>query len=93
MHLVVSNLGPPQSLVGLHRWSNRPSEKLDFSMPCCSILLRESEYITLFEMPSILSELQPLKVWLKYIGLKTDHRKSWIFLCPVVAFCSEIQNI
>ena len=51
-----------QSLVGLHRWSNRLLEKLDFSMPCCSILLRESEYITLFEMPSILSELEPIQV-------------------------------
>ena len=51
----------PQSLVKIHRTENGPSEKLDFSMPCCSILLRESEYITLFEMPSILSELQPSK--------------------------------
>ena len=48
----------PISLVGLHRWSNRPSEKLDFSMPCCSILFTDSEYIPLFETPSILSELQ-----------------------------------
>ena len=41
----------PQSLVGLHRWLNRPSEKLDFSIPCCSILFTELEYIALFEMP------------------------------------------
>ena len=27
-------------------------------MPCCSILFTDSEYTTLFEMPSILSELQ-----------------------------------
>ena len=27
-------------------------------MPCCSILFADSEYTTLFEMPSILSELQ-----------------------------------
>ena len=40
-------------------------------------------------MPSILSELEPLKVWLKYIGLKMVHRKSWIFLFHVVAFCSD----
>ena len=44
-------------------------------------------------MHLVLSELQPLKVWLKYIGAKTVHRKSWIFLCHVVAFCSQIQNI
>ena len=83
----------PQSLVKIHRTKNGPSEKLDFSMPCCSILPRESEYITLFEMPSILSELEPLKVWLKYIGPKTVHQKSWIFLFLIVAFCSQIQNI
>ena len=51
-----------QSLVGLHRWSNRSLEKLDFSMPCCSILHTDSEYTTLFETPSILSELEPIKV-------------------------------
>ena len=44
-------------------------------------------------MHLVLSELEPLKVWLKYIGLKMVHWKSWIFLCPVVAFCSESQNI
>ena len=82
----------PQSLVGLHRWSNQPLEKLDFSIPCCSILLTNSEYITLFEMPSILSELEPVKVWLKYIGPKPLCRKSWNFLSHV-AFCSQIQNI
>ena len=53
----------PQSLVKIHRTENSPSEKLDFSIPCCSILFTDSEYITLFEMPSILSELEPLKVW------------------------------
>ena len=40
---------------------NGPSEKLDFSMPCCSILFTDSEYTTLFETPSVLSEL-PLKI-------------------------------
>ena len=64
-----------------------------FSMSCCSILFTDSEYTTLFETPSILSELQPIKVWLKYIGPKMVHWKSWIFLCHVVAFCSQIQNI
>ena len=44
-------------------------------------------------MHLVLSELQPLKVWLKYIGPKTVHWKGWIFLCHVVAFCSHIQNI
>ena len=82
----------PQNLVGLHRWSNRPSEKLDFSILCCSILFTESEYIDLFETPSILSELEPLKVWLKYIGPKMVRRKSWNLLSHVVAFCSQIQN-
>ena len=89
MHLILSKL---ESLK-IHRTENSLSEKLDFSMPCCSILLRESEYITLFEMPSILSKLEPLKIWLKYIGPKMVHQKSWIFLFPIVAFCSQIQNI
>ena len=62
-HLVLSELGPPQSLVKIHRTENGPLEKLDFSMPCCSILFTDSEYITLFETPSILSELEPLKLW------------------------------
>ena len=31
-------------------------------MPCYSILFTDSEYITLFETPSILSELEPIKV-------------------------------
>ena len=44
---------------------NGPSEKLDFSMPCCSILFADSEYTTLFESPSILSELQPIS----FVGL------------------------
>ena len=44
-------------------------------------------------MHLILSELEPIKVWLKYIGPKTDHWKSSIFLCHIVAFCSQIQNI
>ena len=42
-------------------------------------------------MPSILSELEPLKTWFKYIGPKMVHQKSWIFLFHVVAFCSQIQ--
>ena len=46
----------------MHRSKNGPSEKLDFSMPYCSILFTDSEYTTLFEMPSILSELEPIKV-------------------------------
>ena len=50
MHLIL-NARAHQSLVGLHRWSNQLSEKLDFSMPHCSILVTDSEYITLFEMP------------------------------------------
>ena len=40
-----------------------------------------------------LRELEPIKVWLKYIGPKMDHQKGWIFLCHIVAFCSQIQNI
>ena len=72
---------------------NGPSEKLDFSMPFCCILFTDSEYTTLFETPSILSELQPITVSLKYIWPKMVRRKSWIFLCHVVAFCSQIQNI
>ena len=42
---------------------NGLSEKLDFSMPFCSILFIDSEYTTLLEMPSILSELQLITVW------------------------------
>ena len=53
----------PQSLVKIHRTENGPSEKLDFSMPFCIILFTDSEYTTLFEMPPILSKLQPIKVW------------------------------
>ena len=44
-------------------------------------------------MHLILSELEPIKVWIKYIEPKTDHQKSWIFLCHIVAFQSQIQNI
>ena len=51
------------SLVGLHMTENGPLEKLDFSMPFCSILFTDSEYTTLLEMPSILSELQLITVW------------------------------
>ena len=40
-----------QSLVKLHMTRNAPSEKLDFSIPCCNILLTDSEYINSFEMP------------------------------------------
>ena len=53
----------------------------------------DSEYITFIKMHLILSELGPLKVWLKYIGPKMVHWKSWNFLSHVVAFCSQIQNI
>ena len=52
----------PQSLVKIDRTKNGPSEKLDFSMACCSILFTDSDYIVLFEMPSILSELEPINV-------------------------------
>ena len=62
-------------------------------MPFCSIFFTDSEYTTLFETPSILSELQPIKVWLIYIGGRIDRRKRWIFLCHFVAFSSQIQNI
>ena len=62
MHLVLSKLTAPPSLVKIHRTENGLLEKLDFSMPCCSILFTESEYTTLFEMSSILSELEPIKV-------------------------------
>ena len=41
-----------------------PSEKFNFSMPYCSILSTDSEYITLFEIPWVLRMLEPLKVWL-----------------------------
>ena len=37
-------------------------KKLNFSMPCCSILIFDSEYITLFEMPRVLRELEPIRV-------------------------------
>ena len=52
----------PQSLIKIHRTKNGLLEKLDFSMPCCSILLTDSECTTLFEMPSILSQLESIKV-------------------------------
>ena len=58
----IKGAGAPQSLVKLYRAKNAPLEKLDFSMPYCSILFTDSEYITLFKMPCILRELEPLKV-------------------------------
>ena len=58
----IKGAGAPQSSVKLFRAKNAPSEKLDFSMPYCSILFTDSEYITLFKMPCILRELEPLKV-------------------------------
>ena len=51
-----------QSLVKIYRTEIGPLEKLDFPMPFCSIFFTDSEYTTLFETPSILSELQPIKV-------------------------------
>ena len=51
----------PQSLVQIHRTENGLLEKLDLSIPYCSILFTDSDYIVLFETPSILSELEPIK--------------------------------
>ena len=56
----------------IHRTENGPSEKLDFSMACCSILFTDSDYIVLFETPSILSELEPIKV-MKMTGQMVEH--------------------
>ena len=42
-----------QSLVGLHRWLNRPLEKLDFPIPYCSILFTDSKYITCLKTPKV----------------------------------------
>ena len=58
----IKGAGAPQSLVKLYRAKNAPLEKLDFSMPCGSILFTDSEYITFFKTPCILRELEPLKV-------------------------------
>ena len=49
--------------------------------------------IFMLQMPVVLSELEPLKVWLKCIGPKMLHQKGWNFLSHVVEFCSQIQNI
>ena len=50
---------------------NGPSEKLDFSMPFCSILFTDTEYTILFETPSILSELQ-----LKNLTFQCHHSEA-----------------
>ena len=47
----IKGAGARQSLVKIYRMKNGPLEKFKFSMPCCSILFTDSEYITLFEMP------------------------------------------
>ena len=70
MHLILRKLEPVK---------NGPSEKFNFSMPWCSILITDSEYITLFETPCVLRELGPIKVWLNYTGPKMGHRTSFIF--------------
>ena len=68
-------------------------ESLKFHYQIAEYAFLYSEYITFIKTHLVLSELQPIKVWLKYIGPKMVHRKSWIFLCHFVAFCSQIQNI
>ena len=62
--------GAHQSLVKIYVTKNGLSEKFNFSMPYCSILFTDSEYITLFEMPQVLRELEPIKIWpiLSYIS-------------------------
>ena len=62
----------PQSLVKIYRTQNGSSEKLEFSIPCCTILLTDSEYITLFETPCILKEIEPIKV-MKTSGRMVEH--------------------
>ena len=49
----IKGTGAHLSLVKIYRTKNKLSEKLDFSMPYCSILFADSEYITLFETMSI----------------------------------------
>ena len=63
MHLILNELQPLKVWLKYIGPKNGPlSEKLDFSMPYCSILFTDSEYTILFETPSILSELEPIKV-------------------------------
>ena len=59
-------------MVKIHRTENSLLKKLDFSIPCCSILFTDLDYIVLFEMPSILSELEPIKV-MKMTGQMVEH--------------------
>ena len=68
-------------------------ESQKFEYHVVEICFPDSEHITFKKMHLVLSKIEPLKVWLKYIGPRTVHQKSWIFLWPVVAFCSESQNI
>ena len=56
----------------IHRTENGPLEKLYFSIPCCGILFADSDYIVLFEMTSILSELEAIKV-MKMTGQMVEH--------------------
>ena len=58
----IKGAGACQSLVKIYRTKNGLSEKFEFSMPCCSILFTDSEYITLIDMPWVLRELEPVKV-------------------------------
>ena len=58
----IKGAGAPQSLVKLYRAKNGLLEKLDFFIPCCSILFTDLEYITLLSTPCVLSEQEPFKV-------------------------------
>ena len=56
----IKQAGAVQSLIKLHRTKNGPSEKLHFLSHLVAFFFTDSEHITLFEMPCVLSELEPL---------------------------------
>ena len=50
-----------------------------FSLPCCGICFPDSEYITFIKMHLVLRELEPVKVWLKYMDQKWTIGKVGFF--------------
>ena len=62
----------PLSLVKIHRTENGLSEKLDFSIPYCSILFTDPKYITCSKTPCILIEIEPIKV-MKMTSQMVEH--------------------
>ena len=58
------------------------SLKSKISLPGCRICFPDSEYITFIKTHLVLSELQPIKVWLKYLGPKNGPSEKLDFSMP-----------